>query len=85
MACSSVVHSCFMPSRIECVMRRHFAARRFWKADLIISKGQGNYESLEGETGNIFFLLRAKCPLVAKSLGVSVGDCVLKRQVHSLT
>jgi len=50
----------------------------YHSADIIISKGQGNYESLEGETGNIFFLLRAKCPLVAKSLGVSVGDCVLK-------
>ena len=50
----------------------------YHSADIIISKGQGNYESLEGETGNTFFLLRAKCPLVAKSLGVSVGDCVLK-------
>jgi uncharacterized protein with ATP-grasp and redox domains len=52
-------------------------------ADIIIAKGQGNYESLEGEPGNIFFLLRAKCPLIAGLLGVSVGDCVLKRQVHS--
>jgi len=51
-------------------------------ADVIIAKGQGNYESLEGEPGNIFFLLRAKCPLVAELLGVSVGDCVLKRQVY---
>lgn len=49
-------------------------------ADLIIAKGQGNYESLEGKAGKVFFLLRAKCPLVARSLGVSVGDCVLKRQ-----
>jgi len=49
-------------------------------ADIIISKGQGNYESLEGEAGNIFFLLRAKCSLIAKSLGVNVGDCVLKQQ-----
>ncbi len=48
-------------------------------ADTIIAKGQGNYESLEGEPGNIFFLLRAKCPLVAETLGVSVGDCVLKQ------
>lgn len=51
-------------------------------ADIIIAKGQGNYESLEGEPGNIFFLLRAKCPLVAELLGVSVGDCVLKRKVY---
>jgi uncharacterized protein with ATP-grasp and redox domains len=54
-------------------------------ADIIIAKGQGNYESLEGEPGNIFFMLRAKCPLVAETLGVGVGDCVLKRQVHGLT
>ena len=54
----------------------------FRSADIIIAKGQGNYESLEGEPGNIFFLLRAKCPLVAELLGVSVGDCVLKRKVY---
>jgi uncharacterized protein with ATP-grasp and redox domains len=54
----------------------------FLSADVIIAKGQGNYESLEGEPGNIFFLLRAKCPLVAELLGVSVGDCVLKRTVY---
>ena len=51
----------------------------FRSADIIIAKGQGNYESLEGELGNIFFLLRAKCPLVAELLGVSVGDCILKQ------
>jgi uncharacterized protein with ATP-grasp and redox domains len=53
----------------------------FRSADVIIAKGQGNYESLEGEPGDIFFLLRAKCPLLAELLGVSVGDCVLKRKV----
>jgi uncharacterized protein with ATP-grasp and redox domains len=53
----------------------------FRSADVIIAKGQGNYESLEGEPGNIFFLLRAKCPLLAELLGVSVGDCVLKQKV----
>jgi uncharacterized protein with ATP-grasp and redox domains len=52
----------------------------FRSADIIITKGQGNYESLEGEPGNIFFMLRAKCPLVAELLGVNVGDCVLKRR-----
>ena len=53
----------------------------FHTADIIVAKGQGNYESLEDESGNIFFLLRAKCPLVAEILGVNVGDCVLKRKV----
>jgi uncharacterized protein with ATP-grasp and redox domains len=54
--------------------------RLFRSADIIIAKGQGNYESLEGEPDNIFFMLRAKCPLVAELLGVNVGDCLLKRK-----
>lgn len=54
--------------------------RLFRSADIIIAKGQGNYESLEGESGNTFFMLRAKCPLVAELLGVSVGDRVLKQK-----
>jgi damage-control phosphatase, subfamily I len=53
----------------------------FRSADIIIAKGSGNYQSLEDEPGNIFFLLRAECPLLAEVLGVSVGDCVLERHV----
>lgn len=54
----------------------------FQKADIIISKGQANFESLEGDKragDKTFFVLRAKCPLVAKCLGVNFGDIVLKR------
>jgi uncharacterized protein with ATP-grasp and redox domains len=53
---------------------------RYHSADIIIAKGQGNYESLEGEPGSIFFLLRAKCELVAELLHVRVGDAILKQQ-----
>ena len=54
--------------------------RQLYKsADMIVSKGQGNYEAMEGETGNIFFFLRAKCPLIAKILEVKVGDYILKK------
>jgi uncharacterized protein with ATP-grasp and redox domains len=51
----------------------------YHSADIIIAKGQGNYESLDEEPGNIFFLLRAKCPIVARLLGVNVGDAILKQ------
>lgn len=44
-------------------------------ADLVLSKGQGNYEALNGE-GYIYFLLMAKCGLVARDLSVSKGDIV---------
>jgi len=52
---------------------------RFSRADLIVSKGQGNYEGLSEEARPIFFLLVAKCPVVARDLGVEVGDLVLRR------
>jgi uncharacterized protein with ATP-grasp and redox domains len=48
-------------------------------ADIIISKGQGNFETMYGKKGDIFFLLRAKCESVARELGVKMGDIVLKR------
>jgi uncharacterized protein with ATP-grasp and redox domains len=54
--------------------------RDLWKrSDLVIGKGQGNYESLSGEVKNIFFLLKAKCPVVARNVGARVRDAVLLR------
>ncbi len=52
--------------------------REFFNSNLIIAKGMGNYETLSDEKAPIFFLLKAKCPVVARELGVSVGDIVLE-------
>ena len=43
-------------------------------ADVIIAKGQGHFETLDDRPENIFFILRAKCPLVAERMGVREGD-----------
>jgi len=51
----------------------------FWEADVVISKGQGNFETLEDVSREIFFLLRAKCDVVAQLLGVNVGSTLLIR------
>ena len=51
--------------------------RCFDEADLIISKGQGNYETLSGVDKEIFFLLKVKCPVIARDLGYPVGRLVL--------
>jgi len=52
----------------------------FDKADVIIAKGQGNYEALSSERGHIFFLLKAKCVVISKDLGVPVGSMVVKKR-----
>ncbi|SDE31528.1 damage-control phosphatase ARMT1 family protein [Sporomusa acidovorans] len=44
----------------------------FYQADVIIAKGQGNFESLsEIDRGNIFFLFMAKCEAVASALHIA--------------
>lgn len=50
---------------------------QFNSADLIIAKGQGNYETLSDTEGNIFFLLKAKCHVVAQNIGCEIGSSIL--------
>ena len=50
----------------------------FDSAPMIISKGQGNFEGLSDANRQIFFLLKAKCHVIANHLGVNENDIVLK-------
>lgn len=51
---------------------------KFHQADMIISKGQGNYEGLSTTDRPVFFLLKAKCSVIANDLNVKVNDIILK-------
>ncbi|MCX7794240.1 MAG: ARMT1-like domain-containing protein [Thermodesulfovibrionales bacterium] len=58
--------------------------KTFEKTPLIISKGQGNFETLnasivnrEIKSKNIFFLFQSKCEVVSKALGLPVGSMIL--------
>ncbi len=53
--------------------------KTFAAADLIVSKGQGNFETLSHCGKNIFFLFKAKCPVVAASVNLPIGTHVLWR------
>ncbi len=53
----------------------------FQEADLILSKGQGNFEGLmHTKDERIFFLLMAKCAVIATKLNVALKDIVVKQQ-----
>jgi len=52
---------------------------RFERADLVIAKGQGNYETLSEVNKNIFFILKAKCSVIARDLECDVGEMILRR------
>jgi len=49
----------------------------FQQADLIIAKGQGNFETLSEEPVNIFFLFKVKCLMVASLVGQPIGTQIL--------
>jgi len=54
-------------------------SKEFERSDLIIAKGQANYETLSQISGKkIFFLLKVKCPVIAHDLDCESGDLVLK-------
>jgi uncharacterized protein with ATP-grasp and redox domains len=62
--------------------------RMFDDADFIISKGQGNFETLDCRDNSnryhkeIIFLLQAKCDVVSKELGLSRGSMLLLSPGH---
>jgi uncharacterized protein with ATP-grasp and redox domains len=50
---------------------------RFAEADLVIAKGQGNFETLSGASRSVFFLLRVKCDVIARETGYELGSVVV--------
>ncbi len=52
--------------------------RLFDRSDLIVSKGQGNFETLSDHPANIYFLLTVKCPAIGREIGAPVGALVAK-------
>jgi uncharacterized protein with ATP-grasp and redox domains len=58
---------------------KHFQ-QVFEESELVIAKGQANYETLSERGSKVFCLLQAKCPVIARDLQqVPVGSIVLRR------
>jgi len=48
-------------------------------ADMVIAKGQGNFESLSDEPRDIFFLFKVKCQVVADQVDAPLGAHLVRR------
>lgn len=63
--------------------------KRMARADMIVGKGQGNYETIDDFPGDVFLILRAKCEVVARHMGVNYGQVGListrKRRTEQAT
>lgn len=50
----------------------------FYGADIVVSKGQGNYETLSDCDRDMYFLLKAKCSVLSGLIGVGLNEYVFK-------
>ncbi len=50
----------------------------FKSSDMVLSKGQGNYEGLSDIDRDVFFMLVVKCPLVAQDINSEMSKLILK-------
>ena len=67
--------SAYLPYSSEEFKKTYFAS------DMIISKGQGNFEGLFDRKENIYFLLKVKCPTFERFFenNYKVGDIIIER------
>lgn len=51
--------------------------QRFREADLVVAKGQGNFESLSDAPQHLYFIFKVKCPVVAAHTGAPAGSMII--------
>lgn len=77
-----ITTGCDLPGIIPSACSEEFLSE-FNRADLIIAKGQGNFETLNDLPRPIWFLLKAKCSVVAEFLNVPQNTpLILGPKVH---
>ena len=74
--CKVVSNGSDIPGTIVDACSAEFKAL-FDTADMIISKGQGNFETLGDHPRAICFLFKVKCPVIAEKAGSKMGTQVL--------
>jgi len=55
----------------------HEFLRAFVAADVVLAKGQGNYETLSDAPREVFMLFKVKCPVVAEDAGEEMDAIVI--------
>ena len=80
-----VVESCAAPGVDLTSSTKEFKKLFFRKDGVILSKGQGNFESLYGieiPDKDVYYLLKAKCNLMERIFNVKIGDLIFKKKTQ---
>jgi len=80
-----VVESSHSPGVDIATSPKEFKKHFFKEKGVILSKGQGNFESLYGmeiSQKDVYYLLKAKCNLMERIFGVKIGDLIFKKKTQ---
>ncbi|MEE9376837.1 MAG: ARMT1-like domain-containing protein [Candidatus Lokiarchaeia archaeon] len=80
-----VVESSHSPGVDVATSPEEFKKHFFKEKGVILSKGQGNFESLHGmeiPQKDVYYLLKAKCNLMERIFGVKIGDLIFKKKTQ---
>lgn len=77
--CRIVDNGADIPGTVLAACSAEFRAA-FDRADLIVSKGQGNFETLHDAERDIFFLMKVKCAVVAEYTGQPLGSLFFQQR-----
>ena len=80
-----VIESNDAPGIILSETTEEFKKHFFNKNGVILSKGQGNFESLYGldiPQKEVYYLLKAKCNLMERIFEVKIGDLIFKKKTE---
>jgi len=78
-----VIESCPAPGVDLSSSTKEFKEHFYLKGGIILSKGQGNFESLyqtDIPDKDLFYLLKAKCNLMERIFDVKIGDLIFKKK-----
>lgn len=78
-----VIESCPAPGIDLFSSTEEFKKHFYLKGGIILSKGQGNFESLyqiEVPEKELFYLLKTKCNLMERIFNVKIGDLIFKKK-----
>ena len=81
----TVIESCSAPGIDLSMITDNFKKHFNLKKGVVLSKGQGNFESLyqiEVPNKELYYLLKAKCNLMKRIFNVEIGDLIFKKKTE---
>jgi len=76
--CPVITTGCDVPGAPDSAVSEEFR-KVFLESDLVIAKGQGNYETMQPSARPVIHLFMVKCPVIQELIGLPKGTLVFKK------